>query len=211
VAYGQCRWEAPEYVHTRSGKDCAGLETPQTPARLVRGTPGDPGDTTDSAVRASFEGYAFASFVKVEQSAAQAIANMSSSDKATVTGMADLTYANLVSKIRLGLGTAAARRRGRGGIAEAGEEGRGRWQRRGTFSCTFGSAPRPDGALVLTRSGLAASPSAPLAPRAPPGSASRPTSVYVRHKSVNATASVRLFPVPPASPHARPPQVALAA
>ena len=86
-----------------------------------------------------------------------------------------------------------------------------RWQRRGTFSCTFGSAPRPDGALVLTRSGLAASPSAPLAPRAPPGSASRPTSVYVRHKSVNVTASVRLLPVPPASPHARPPQVALAA
>ena len=85
-----------------------------------------------------------------------------------------------------------------------------RWQRRGTFSCTFGSAPRPDGALVLTRSGLAASPSAPSAPRAPPGSAPRPTSVYVRRKSVNATASVRL-PVPPASPHARPPQIALAA
>ena len=85
-----------------------------------------------------------------------------------------------------------------------------RWQRRGTFSCTFGSAPRPDGALLLTRSGLAALPSAPSAPRAPPGSVSRPTSVYVRHKSVNATVTVRL-PVPPASPDARPPLVALAA
>ena len=72
-------------------------------------------------------------------------------------------------------------------------------QRRGTYSCTFGSAPRPDGALLLSRSGLAASPSAPRAPRAPPGSAPRPTSVYMRRKSENVRGTVRL-PVPPALP-----------
>jgi hypothetical protein len=66
-------------------------------------------------------------------------------------------------------------------------------QRRGTYSCTFGSAPRPDGALLLSRSGLAASPSASRAPR---GNAPRPTSVYMRRKSENARATVRL-PVPP--------------
>jgi hypothetical protein len=66
-------------------------------------------------------------------------------------------------------------------------------QRRGTYSCTFGSAPRPDGALLLSRSGLAASPSASRAPR---GNAPCPTSVYMRRKSENARATVRL-PVPP--------------
>ena len=82
-------------------------------------------------------------------------------------------------------------------------------QRRGTYSCTFGSAPRPDGALLLSRSGLAASPSAPRAPRAPPGSTPRPTSVYMRRKSENVRATVRLS-VPPVLPALGLPMVAAA-
>ena len=81
--------------------------------------------------------------------------------------------------------------------------------RRGTYSCTFGSAPRPDGALLLSRSGLAASPSAPRAPRAPPGSEPRPTSVYMRRKSENVARAVSSLPVtspaPPDSTRAAPP------
>ena len=77
-------------------------------------------------------------------------------------------------------------------------------QRRGTYSCTFGSAPRPDGALLLSRSGLAASPSAPRAPRAPPGSTPRP-----RRKSENVRATVRLS-VPPVLPALGLPMVAAA-
>lgn len=79
-------------------------------------------------------------------------------------------------------------------------------QRRGTYSCTFGSAPRPDGALLLSRSGLAASPSASRAPR---GNAPCPTSVYMRRKSKNAAMAVGSLPVtspaPPDSTRATPP------
>ena len=82
-------------------------------------------------------------------------------------------------------------------------------QRRGTYSCTFGSAPRPEGALMLSRSGLAASPSAPRALRAPPGSAPRPTSVYMRRKIENAATAAGSPPVtspaPPDSTRAAPP------
>ena len=84
-----------------------------------------------------------------------------------------------------------------------------RTRHRGTYSCTFGSAPRPDGALLLSRSGLAASPSAPRAPRAPPGSEPRPTSVYMRRKSENVARAVSSLPVtspaPPDSTRAAPP------
>lgn len=81
-------------------------------------------------------------------------------------------------------------------------------QRRGTYSCTFGSAPRPDGALLLSRSGLAASPSASRAPR---GNAPCPTSVYMRRKSKNAAMAVGSLPVtspaPPDSTRATPPSL----
>eukprot|EP00908_Phaeocystis_cordata_P014559 Transcript_25668.p2 GENE.Transcript_25668~~Transcript_25668.p2 ORF type:complete len:341 (+),score=95.03 Transcript_25668:1241-2263(+) len=80
--------------------------------------------------------------------------------------------------------------------------------RRGTFSCTFGSAPRPNGALHMSRSGLAATPSTgSFAPRPPPGASARPTtSTYLRRKSENAARSAAqlpaggLTPAPPAAP-----------
>ena len=83
-------------------------------------------------------------------------------------------------------------------------------QRRGTYSCTFGSAPRPEGALMLSRSGLAASPSAARALCAPPGTAPRPTSVYMRRKIENAATAAAgsppvTSPAPPDSTRAAPP------
>tara|TARA_B110001452_G_scaffold1531_1_gene1343 strand:- start:1348 stop:2442 length:1095 start_codon:yes stop_codon:yes gene_type:complete len=65
-------------------------------------------------------------------------------------------------------------------------------------ACTFGSAPRPEGPMSMTRSGLAAVPPAtPSYTPSPPGTAPRPTSMYLRRKSENQEKALTPAPPPP--------------
>ena len=70
--------------------------------------------------------------------------------------------------------------------------------KRKSSACTFGGAPRPEGPMLMTRSGLAAVPPAPPSydTPSPPGSA-RPTSVYLRRKSENQAKALTPVPPPP--------------
>lgn len=71
--------------------------------------------------------------------------------------------------------------------------------RKKSSACTFGSAPRPEGPMSMTRSGLAAVP--PATPSydtpSPPGTAPRPTSMYLRRKTENQAKALTPAPPPP--------------